>query len=285
VKIRITKNRPLKLQARPDNYAAGVYGMKGRTAVFLLLLFVFICSFAGRARAYTDEFNGTHWQLQEYKPNYFLLSNHLSKLELSLKIKVLESADLYFAYSQFMFWALWENSQPFRDLNYNPEFFYRLYFFPDKKNGFDLGLFEHESNGQGGDQSRGWNRTYARFFQTIEMGQTVRFYWSVKAWVPYIFDSTSMDIDRYRGLYEFNLILAEFMGPWFDRNDLTLRLYPGGPSKVNPIAGGQELTFRANLKCLEWFLPMVIVQLFHGYGDSLLNYKQNSFVLRAGIGF
>src|SRR5688572_9136616 len=63
--------------------------------------------------------------LQRHYPFYFVYGRPLSKLQVSFKTPVVRKFPLYFGYTQFMFWALEEESKPFRDLTYNPELFYR----------------------------------------------------------------------------------------------------------------------------------------------------------------
>ena len=69
----------------------------------------------------------------------------------------------YFAYTQISFWQAYDHEQsaPFRETNYNPEFFYRPTPVELESGlaGFDLG-FEHESNGQIPPVSRSWNLLY-----------------------------------------------------------------------------------------------------------------------------
>jgi outer membrane phospholipase A len=62
-----------------------------------------------------------------------------------------------------MFWHLDQHSRPIYDVNYNPEFFYR-YLLSDSTffKTLDFGLFEHESNGRDGADSRSENNFYLR---------------------------------------------------------------------------------------------------------------------------
>ncbi|MGK5084369.1 phospholipase A [Bdellovibrionota bacterium FG-1] len=102
---------------------------------------------------------------------------------------------------------------------------------------------------------------------------------------PASFHTQNPDLAEYRGLWEINLTLTDFLGGFFsDRAELSLRLYPGGQSNLNPLHGGQELTFRAKT-APKVFLPLFVVQLFHGYGEGLLDYQMSRWGLRAGIGF
>lgn len=247
-----------------------------------------VVTFASRpALAYVDEVQPAPG-FQQYKPVYFLFGETDSKLALSLKVRVFPLAGLYAAYTQLMFWRLWEESLPFHDVNYNPELFYRFQF-GDETNWYaDLGLVEHESNGLDRDTSRSWNRSYVRYSMTNSVSDTsrARIHWNVKVWVPYSIDKeTNGDLLRYRGFYEGQISLVDAFGFWLDRSDITLRFYGGGASHVNPLKGGQELTVRFAPRLMSASVAQIVIQFFHGYGENLLDYDTNKTVFRAGLGF
>jgi phospholipase A1 len=172
----------------------------------------------------------------------------------------------------------------FYDINYNPEVFYRWAIPHQEDDWLDLGFYEHESNGKGGELERSWDRVYLRFHSRTTLGERSKLVWDIKAWAPIHYHVLSQDLAEYRGLWELNLTLADFLGPFFERGDLTLRVYPGGQSNLNPLHGGQELTLRTK-SVPRAFLPMVVLQLFHGYGESLLDYQMSRWGVRAGLGF
>lgn len=244
---------------------------------------------SNKAFGYMNEFSPPSWGIQTYRSNYFLYSSQrYSKLSLSGKVQILEDLNLYMAYSQIMFWDLDAESKPFQDINYNPETFYRFNLSNSARTSWlDLGLFEHESNGRAGDESRSWDRAYLRYALQIPTNNEVKLFTSFKTWVPYpgSFDVSNEDIIAYRGLWEMNLTLTDFLGPSFDRNDITLRLYPGGPSGVNPLRGGQELILRISGLIKPKLLPLLCLQIFNGTGESLINYSERYTVVRIGISY
>src|SRR5579863_1274910 len=128
-------------------------------------------------------------RLESYKPIYFLMGSPNTKIEVSLKTKVIEGFNLYVGYSQLMMWELFRKSPYFSDLNYNPEIFYRMVLKADSKmiptRWLDFGGFEHESNGKGGVNERSWNRSYLRYHDEVDSTMGSRVYWSIKAWGPY----------------------------------------------------------------------------------------------------
>lgn len=248
-----------------------------------VLLSLLAAAAAGRPAA-AEEDGRPLVHLESYKPLYFIMGRPDTKIELSFKVKMIEGRGIYLGYTQLMMWELFHSSPFFSDLNYNPEFFYRLHIAGDPRRWLDLGGFEHESNGKGGGDERSWNRTYLRYHGENDLGRQVRLFWSLQAWVPYTYNSENTDIAQYRGVWEANVTVADFPIAWLGRNDLTLRLYPGGKSCSDPRRGGQELTLRAQVKGAR-FLHSLVFQVFHGYGENLLDYRDSHWAVRAGIGF
>lgn len=222
--------------------------------------------------------------LYEYRPTYFLVGRPNTKIQFSFKAKVVRTTDLYFGYTQLMMWDLMKPSSPFRDLNYNPEVFYRLNFNTSTSHWLDLGFFEHESNGRDDEKSRSWDRSYLRYHSRFNLGEHWKLNWSIRAWIPYRLDATNADLARYRGVWEFQASLSNVLNAVFEADDLTLRLYPGGRLYINPLLGGQELTLRGKIRARN-FLPYVVAQVFHGYGENMLDYNESRYGARAGIGF
>lgn len=252
---------------------------------FLAALFAisFGLVFVTTAQAYVDELGPPIVRFSEYKPMYFLMGHPDTKIEISLKAQIVEAIPFYFAYTQLMSWELFQSDPYFSDLNYNPEFFYRFNVGPDHNSWLDLSPYEHESNGLGDGQERSWNRVYVRYQWSTHAGEQAMLNWSVKAWIPYWMEHNP-DLPQYRGLGELVLTLSSFLGDSWERDDLTLRIYLGGAYYVNPVRGGQELTLRLKSKGRK-VLPLLVGQIFRGYGENLLGYQDNHFGLRAGIGF
>lgn len=254
--------------------------LKAVTALLFLLVSCF-----GSALAYSNDVEGLTLKAIGYRSNYFLLGTPLSKLSLSFKLKAHEDYDFYFAYSQQMFWALQADSRPFRDLNYNPEMFYRVNLNPERGEWIDVGAYEHESNGMAGLDSRSWDRSYLRYNTKMMVGDKASLTFNFKIWYSYNYDETNMDIEQYRGFWEINIILRDFLGASFSRNDISVRLYPGGPTHTDILSGGQEITYRVNRKISKKFLFMPVFQYFHGRGENLLDFREEKNMFRVGFGF
>ncbi|RYZ80546.1 MAG: hypothetical protein EOP06_25145, partial [Proteobacteria bacterium] len=167
-----------------------------------LLALLLICV-SPIAYGYANEFSPLRVPLEGYRPSYFLYGNPDTKVQVSFKVELVEHSRFFFAYSQLMFWDLRAKSAPFRDLNYNPELFYRLPFYSDK-NFIDLG-FEHESNGKGDEDSRSWNRAYVRVSGPTQLFNEPTLFASAKVWFAQSNKETNADLQRYRGVWELTL--------------------------------------------------------------------------------
>ena len=222
--------------------------------------------------------------LYHYKPIYFLAGNPYAKIQISFRTNLVESLPLFFGYTQLAMWDALVNHPAFYDLNYNPDVFYRFVTDRQRSQWLDLGAFEHESNGKGVDGEKSWNRVYVRYHDKTRVGNIMTMEWSLKAWWALNYNVSNQDLQRYRGIYEAEIMLSQIFPSFLDQGDVTLRIYPGGPSTVNPLRGGQELTFRTKVR---WspVLPLVMAQVFHGYGENLMDYKNDRWGIRGGFGF
>lgn len=235
------------------------------------------------AFAFVDESSLEISQFSGYKPIYVLAGSPDAKIELSLKARLYRDADFFFSYTQLMLWNLQADSHPFRDLNFNPSLFYRWHAFQGPDRWIDVG-YEHESNGLAGPTSREWERLYALVTDTEKIYGSTSLLGVFKAWLPFKLDTENPDLVHYRGLCELSLSLLDPFGELWRGSDITLRFYPGGPSYFDPTLGGQELTLRMKFWQTPW-VPKITVQVFHGYGEYLLDYNQSHWRAYAGISF
>lgn len=96
-----------------------------------------------------------------------------AKFQISLKIPLLtgpwlnEGDQLFFGFTLQSWWQIYadEISKPFRETNYQPEFFYvtPLNYHPWGGNSALITGFEHQSNGRSQLLSRSWNRVYVNY--------------------------------------------------------------------------------------------------------------------------
>lgn len=220
---------------------------------------------------------------ERYKPTFFLIGKPFTKAQVSFQIQVIRQIPLNLAYTELFMWDLFRPSSPFRDLNYNPEVYYRIDLSKEEGRTLDIGIIDHESNGKAGPESRSWNRTYVRYSQGM-MGKDRKWSWTLKAWVPYTIDDPTGDLLEHRGVWEFQIAGSSLLQSLFEVNELVLRIYAGGKSRLDPTRGGQELTYREKESSRAFLLPLYF-QIFHGYGENQLDAGDNRWGLRAGIGF
>lgn len=202
------------------------------------------------------------------------------KFQLSFKAKLWENifgdnGDLWGAYTQSSHWQMFnsEESRPFRETNYEPELMlmFRNRYHLFGWNGRMAGIgFNHQSNGRGDPQSRSWNRIIA---------------------------DIGLDRDNW----------ALVLRPWWrlpegDREDNNpgIEDYIGrGDAMLVYHREGHELalTARHSLRSgdrshgalqLEWSFPLDgplrgYVQLFDGYGESLIDYNHKATYIGLGI--
>jgi phospholipase A1/A2 len=207
-----------------------------------------------------------------------------AKFQISLKFSLarnlfLVEDEIFFGFTAESYWQVYnaDVSAPFRESNYEPEVFWvaPLSWRPLGTDAMLLALgYSHESNGRGGELSRGWDRLYANFIFEKD-----RFVFSLKPWwrIPEDEKSDPMDargddnpdITDYMGNFEFTAL--------YRKNEqeigLMLRNNLGSP-------------YRGAVR-LDWTFPLWrgirgYAQYFNGYGESLIDY--NARIERLGIG-
>jgi len=178
---------------------------------------------------------------------------------------------MYFAYSATAWWQAFndELSAPFRETNYEPEFFVRSVtdtrFLGMTIAGWQLG-FNHESNGRTRPMSRSWNRVLGQ--ANVSLGDDLAM--QLRAWYR-IPESTEVDdnplIYRYSGYGDIRAVWTP------NRNTFTAMVRP--------------TTEKTNFE-LTWSYPIsrvfrVYAQYYDGFGESLIDYDYDT--RRIGVGF
>ncbi|HET7662541.1 MAG TPA: phospholipase A [Rhodanobacteraceae bacterium] len=252
------------------NSKLGTFNVRGYKPVYLLPVF------------YTTNVNNTpHSPSPDHTAG---VSQKLDKLEamfqISFKTKVWQGVfgnhgDLWFAYTQTSHWQVYNGgiSRPFRETNYEPEAM--LVFNTDYDvlgwKGRLLGIgVNHQSNGRSNPLSRSWNRIIADFgFE--RPGWTIMF----RPWIR--INETSSHDD--------NPDIEDYMGR--------------GSVQIVHEAGGYEfsLLLRHSLRSGErshgamrftWAFPIHAklrgyVQVFRGYGESLIDYNHRATYVGIGV--
>jgi phospholipase A1/A2 len=234
-----------------------------------------------------------------HKPNYLLPLTYDSRLrdddpaldsaeikfQLSFKIPLTERlfntrSRLYFAYTQLSFFQAYNSasSAPFRETNYEPEFFWLL---PTEWP--VLGMthrllavgVSHQSNGRSLPDSRSWNRVYANF--VLARGD---FYLSLRPWYRIPEDEKQSPTDA-RG--DDNPDIEDYLG----NGELRLVWLHNGHSLSVMVRSNLDSTDNRGAVQIDWGIPLGgklrgYVQVFNGYGESLIDYNRHRN--RIGIG-
>jgi phospholipase A1/A2 len=215
-----------------------------------------------------------------------------TRIQLSVRTKLAQGLlardgagrdSLWFGYTQQSYWQVFTSSisRPFRSTDHEPEFVYVYPATADLPGGWrlryaGLGLV-HQSNGQSLPLSRSWNRVYLMTGAEHPGGFTVQ----GRIWqrIP---EAEAGDDNPHISDY---IGRAEVTGTWdFDANN-TLAL-----TWRTPLRSLGKGSVRAEwLRKIASKAPSPLgslrfhVQLFSGYGDSLLDFNRRRTVLAAGL--
>lgn len=198
--------------------------------------------------------------------------------QLSFKLKMIDQAfnkplDVWFGYTQKSFWqaANHDASSPFRETNYEPEV---MAVVPLKGSLFGVnarfaGLgFVHQSNGQAGSLSRSWNRTYAQLGVDSGNFSLVGRVW--KRVSEAVDDDNNPDIVDYMGRGD---LMAAYQ--WDNGQELTANVRYNMSTNKSGVQVGYTYPIGGKVGAY--------VQLFSGYGQSLIDY--NYYQRSVGFGF
>jgi phospholipase A1 len=215
-----------------------------------------------------------------YQPSYFIFGKENLKLQFSGKYRVAKSYNLYLAYTQTMFWNIYDTSAPFDDINYNPEIFYRLV--EDDSNfikSIDFGTL-HTSNGEDELKSRSMNRIFLKTNFISNVGRHAVL-GDFKLQHIYSKSDENKDIVNHYGYWELKLTVTHVLVHGTQRLDIEYRFF-AGKKIVNFGQGGRELGLIYRLGS-ENFNPAFYLQYYSGYAESLLHYDQKVSQVRAGL--
>jgi phospholipase A1 len=200
------------------------------------------------------------------------------KFQLSIKVPLLQQwasdrQSLHFAYTQTSWWQAYhsEASRPFRESNYEPEFFFTQQSdlqFLGLSNPYNRLGFAHQSNGRTDPQSRSWNYIYA---STVLAKGNWMLEFSPRYKLPrFTGEDDNPDLENYIGYFDLSLAYANW-----------------GQEFVVTTQGNFE-TEQGGLQ-LDWSFPLYggklrgLVQAYAGYGESLIDYDHENY--RFSIGF
>lgn len=250
------------------------------------------------------------FRIRAYQPIYFLLANYTNninrtpisgnpinnvltpqnldatelKFQLSFKAKIgrikklfglTVNADTWIGYTQTSRWQFYntDESRPFRETNYQPEVFVTIPFDSEseKWKGVFWGFgFNHQSNGRALPFSRSWNRLM------LQLG-VERAHYSIilKPWLRIeeeAIDDDNPGIQNFVG--RFDLTSAYKKG----KNNLSLSL------RHSLRFGNQNRgSFRFDYSYQAFGYLKIHTQIFHGYGESLLDYNHKQTTIGLGV--
>lgn len=208
------------------------------------------------------------------------LDNVEAKFQLSLKAKVWQgvfgdAGDLWVGYTQSSRWQVYNAklSRPFRETNYEPEamLVFNTHYQVLGWDGRMLSIgFNHQSNGRSDPLSRSWNRVIANVgFERDGWTVMLRPWWRVPEARS---DDNNPDIGNYMGRAEMQVV-HEWHGQEFG---MLLR---------HSLRGGSRSHGSARFS---WSFPMAgnlrgYMEVFKGYGESLIDYNHNATYLGLGV--
>ncbi|MCZ6689882.1 MAG: phospholipase A [Planctomycetota bacterium] len=275
-----------------DVFLARGTGLK-RVLVGVGLCVVLVgCSAAGPVlRPYKRNYMGYSYNIS---PNDTTAAPENNRSELQIQVSVRQDIPIPYlenknrialAYTNLSYWQLFIDSAPFRTTNHEPELFYERDLFSFHKLRFGV---IHQSNGEDGTASRGWNRVFAEYVYASDGWENPpdipsnrwrlsgnRWRFSGKLWRHFLEDrKNNGDIDDFMGFgeltgeYSWGCCGTPQVGLIL-RNHLRFRGENRGAVEAHASAGGGG--FR------------VFVQYFYGFGESILDYNHRANRFTAGI--
>jgi len=208
------------------------------------------------------------------------LDNVEAKFQLSLKAKVWQgvfgdAGDLWVGYTQSSRWQVYNDtmSRPFRETNYEPEamLVFGTHYHVAGWDGRLLGIgINHQSNGRGNPLSRSWNRVIANVgFERDGWTVMLRPWWRIPE--NRRFDDNP-DISDYMGRGEIQIVHEA------GNQEFSMMLR-------HSMRGGDRSHGSARLS---WSFPVSgnlrgYMEVFKGYGESLIDYNHNATYLGLGV--
>ncbi len=253
-----------------------------------------------------DNYDRGRFVLRPYKPMFVLLADWTSnpnqlptspnplnvattsqrltsteaKYQISFKTKAIKgmiagNGDLWLGYTQQSFWQIYNaaESRPFRETNYEPEVMavfrtnYSIFGWQGRIAALSL---NHQSNGYDQPLSRSWNRIIAEFgFERKDWTLTLRPWWRIPESAE---SDDNPDIKDYNGRMEMLLVRQSAGHEWSLIARHSLR---GGNRSHGSAQLGYAWPISSYLKGY--------VQVFSGYGSSLLDYNHRQTRIGLGI--
>jgi len=254
-----------------------------------LLPLLLLCSFAyasddgspAPAASGMDSVQRFFSHFSAHRPLYFaagLREDGNAKFQISFRYRFLQpqegregdgtfSEHLYLGYTQQSIWDWEAESSPFRDTSYIPGLLWSKGNIRGPRatpRALQIGL-EHQSNGQGGEESRSLNILYVQ--PTWRFGNFERYHWTVSPKLYAYFGSLddNPDIEDYRGYVD--LIVSYGKHDSWKIATKTRYGAEGGRTSVQV-----DISYPMDKILTKRFNAFVHLQYFNGWGESLLDY-------------
>jgi len=234
-----------------------------------------------------------------YRPSYFGYtvshsdkeSDGQLKFQLSLKYEIMQERNFFFGYTQKSFWSVQKQSEPFKETNFAPELFYLKVWegqSPDVLLKSIQGGAVHESSGEGGEGSRGWNRFYIEptfLFNRVAVAP--------KLWFPIPPGASNKGAADNRDIYEYygyGELSVVYRSPDLGQHSVLYRRGRdseryGLQYQVDMKVGEIGCLFHDREEACDddpWG-PKLFIQWWSGYGESLKNYNVKTRSVVIGI--
>lgn len=203
------------------------------------------------------------------------------KIQVSLRVPAMpdlvhdwfgEDSEIWLAYTQTSWWQIAQESAPFRESNFEPEIFFERPFAKDVMGFEDIRWrfgYVHQSNGKDGTLSRSWDRL--RLELDLARGP-----WGLRARVWERLGESPIEDDNPR--------IDDYLG----YGDVTVRYSRRSQTfslKVVNVVGsdtnrGYEFIWQFHQG--HDGEPVWFIQLYHGYGESLIDHDYE--LTRVGVG-
>ena len=248
------------------------------------------------------------FKIVAYKPIFFLLGNYTTdinnfpvsdnplnsveeasnfsnlelKFQLSFKTRAIKNlfgkkigGDIWIGYTQASRWQLYSAniSRPFRETNYEPEL---MLIFPTAYSFLGIeGIFagigiNHQSNGRSNPLSRSWNRIILQFgWENDSFSFLLKPWWRLQ---EDAIEDNNPGIENYVGRTEF---LTAFSKGKHDISVVAKHSLRGGSRNRGSIQLDYAVNILDNLQ--------IQAQLFHGYGESLIDYNHGQTTFGIGL--
>jgi len=224
-------------------------------------------------------------KLSTFEPMYFSVgwrSQINAKFQLSFKYRFVNPEgllasqsglfnNLHLGYVQTSLWDLETDSAPFYDTSYKPSLFYlrhrvERWCTERMRVGIQAG-FEHESNGQGEDDSRSLNILYFR--PTFDLGNVLGARLTIAPKIyAYVGDlSDNPDLADYRGYVDLELALTDVDG-W----KVAAMIRKGTVANHGSLQ--LDVSYPMDKILTRSFHAFVYLQYFAGWGESLRSYNE-----------